>query len=215
MNALSKRLFSTSSIVRSTFTESALPLDVSSPIQAKHLPRVLHRRIAKRLFQIAVTEGQSPSDVPLPNPFLVQKGNRRSDSEVTGEARYHWKRPIISNRRQKQLLQFYPAVDLPISDKSSASSSSSSFLSSSSRPVKWDEGTTVNWTGELKVKEEPTKNGVYAGRKRMFKGHKDERNREQKIADRQVRLDGMEKRIKEWRQGRSDEKIRNRPSLPF
>ncbi|WWC63915.1 mitochondrial 54S ribosomal protein mL59 [Kwoniella dejecticola CBS 10117] len=235
MSSITRRLFSSSSITRSTAFENTLPLDLSSPVHAKHLPRVLQRRIAKRIFQ---HEGDLPSTLNMQNPFLPQRLGRRSDSDITGEPRYHWKKSSISNRRQKQLLQSYPSIDLPISLKSP--------VGAQSRPVKWNTGTgaggrstmTIHWTGQLPQKQvekqiaaetqnqipsssttsEPlttATKGLYSGRKQMFKGHKDERNREQKLQDRQVRLDGMEKRIREWRQGRNDEKIRNRPSLPF
>ncbi|WWC72984.1 mitochondrial 54S ribosomal protein mL59 [Kwoniella pini CBS 10737] len=217
MSTITRRLFSSSSITRSTAFENTLPLDLSSPVHAKHLPRVLQRRIAKKVFQ---TEGELQSNINIQNPFLPQRLGRRTDSEITGEPRYHWKKPSISNRRQKQLLQFYPPIDLPISTKSSSS------ITSQSRPVKWNKELTINWVGQLPQKRLekqispeneilPEIKSLYSGRKQMFKGHKNERNREQKLKDRQVRLDGMEKRIREWRQGRNDEKARNRPSLPF
>ncbi|WVW79487.1 hypothetical protein I302_101456 [Kwoniella bestiolae CBS 10118] len=232
MTSIARRLLSTSSITRSTSAafEPTLPLDPTSPVHFKHLPRVLQRRIAKRIssLEISSEDGSLPSKINIPNPFLVQRMNRRSaESDLTGEARYNWKKPAISNRRQKQLLQFYPSIDLPLSTKSPRPSSSSGSESAElseivgvSRPVKFNEKITINWTGQLpyKAQEKEVDEGVkslYTGRKVMFKGHKDERNRTQKLADRQARLDGMEKRIRDWRQGRNDEKIRNRPSLPF
>ncbi|OCF79097.1 hypothetical protein I204_01042 [Kwoniella mangroviensis CBS 8886] len=234
MSTITRRLLSSSSIIRSTALENTLPLDLSSPVHAKHLPRVLQRCIAKRINAIeqSTEDGSIPSTIHIHNPFLVQRTDRRSsESELTGEARYNWKKPAISNRRQKQLLQLHPSIDLPISAKSNRTSFASALGSESeelleiegiSRPVRWNEKTTINWTGQLKPKKhqqkdvnEATTKSLYSGRKLMFKGHKDERNRAQKLADRQTRLDGMEKRIKDWRQGRNDEKIRNRPSLPF
>ncbi|WVF65423.1 hypothetical protein IAT40_000150 [Kwoniella sp. CBS 6097] len=231
MNTIPRRLFSSSSrFAQAQTSASAAGFDVSTPkpIPAKYLPRVLHRQIAKRLSSIEAATGSIPAAVDIPNPFIVQRGSKRVDSEVTGDERYHWKKPVISNRRQKQLLTWYPSEDLPASQKHTPLG----MAAGSSRAVEWTNGTIVNWTGRVRTKSQQQqesegaeaavavavageKKGVYAGRKKMFKGHKDERNRAQKEADREARLAGMEKRISEWRQGRTDDKIRNRPSLPF
>ncbi|WVQ93096.1 hypothetical protein IAU59_000160 [Kwoniella sp. CBS 9459] len=218
MNTLPRRLFSSSSRFAQVQTSAGPEVSSSKPIPAKYLPRVLHRQIARRLSSIEAATGSLPATVGIPNPFIVQRGPKRVDSEVTGDERYHWRKPSISNRRQKQLLTWYPSQDLPASKKHAPFG----MPAGSSRAVEWSNGTIISWTGEVRPKirqgEEAVageKKGVYAGRKKMFKGHKDERNRAQKEADREARLAGMEKRINEWRQGRTDEKVRNRPSLPF
>ncbi|OCF35688.1 hypothetical protein I317_03212 [Kwoniella heveanensis CBS 569] len=229
MSTIPRRLVSSSSRLAQAQAQAQAQSSASAgfevstpkPIPAKYLPRVLHRQIAKRLNTIEAATGSLPATVDIPNPFVVQRGSKRIDSEVTGDARYHWKKPIISNRRQKQLLTWYPSEDLPASKKHTPMG----MPAGSSRAVEWANGTIINWTGEIKTRSTTSdeadtvvageKKGVYAGRKKMFKGHKDERNRAQKEADREARLAGMEKRISDWRQGRTDEKIRNRPSLPF
>ncbi|WWC91087.1 uncharacterized protein L201_006028 [Kwoniella dendrophila CBS 6074] len=250
MNSITRRLFSTTSTIRSTAAaavEGGLPVDfASTPIQAKYLPRVIQRRIAKQLLNLESSSSSSSSSVPrqinIQNPFLVSRSTKsgilESNNANDDEIQYKWKKPIISNRRQKQLLNHFPSIDLPFSPKSLKSSSNSIITGLSlgeSRSVQWDKNTIINWTGDLKFKqeqrilqasnpeepglaqeeEEVIQKSIYSGRKKMFKGHKDERNKQQKLQDRQVRLDGMEKRIREWRQGRNDEKQRNRPSLPF
>ncbi|WVR08968.1 hypothetical protein IAU60_006027 [Kwoniella sp. DSM 27419] len=205
MNTTARRLLSTSSRLAQ---EAVAPSDSSSPVAASSLPRLLQKQIAKRLLQVGSSTGSIPPVVEVVNPFVLQRGSRRADSEITGEARYHWRKPEISNRRQKQMLALYPGFNLP------ASRLNHQGLD---RPVQWDEGVTIKWTGEVKrATEGPVqKKGTYSGRKTMFKGHKDERDKAQKQADRKARMDGMEKRIADWKQGRIDEKIRNRPSLPF
>lgn len=60
----------------------------------------------------------------------------------------------------------------------------------------------MTWAGKIKEKTQKVKQGPYAGRKIMFKGHQDERKRPQKLAERQERLDGMVKRIADWRKVR-------------
>ncbi|KAK8843976.1 hypothetical protein IAR55_006768 [Kwoniella newhampshirensis] len=201
MTSITRRLFSITSRVRS---ESLLPFDPSTPIPAQLLPRVLYRQIEQRISNRS-RSGKRPEVVSLPNPFLLHRGAQRADFESSDEARYNWRQPSISNRRQKQLLQYYSGADLP------ASKLNPQALT---REVQWTDGTIIRWEGEVKIKEE-AKKGVHAGRKRMFKGHRDERDKPQKEADRQGRLDGMEKRIAEWKKSKADEKARNRPSLPF
>ncbi|WWD21369.1 hypothetical protein CI109_105854 [Kwoniella shandongensis] len=200
MNSITRRLFSTSSRVCS----ESLPFDPSTPVPAQLLPRVLYRQVERRLSNVP-RSGKQPEVVSLSNPFLLHRGVQRADSESSDEPRYHWRQPTISHRRQKQLLQYYSGVDLPASKLNPQGVA---------REVQWTDGTIVRWQGEVRVKED-AKKGVYAGRKRMFKGHRDERDKPQKEADRQTRLDGMEKRIAEWKKSKADEKARNRPSLPF
>ncbi|WVN88000.1 uncharacterized protein L203_103198 [Cryptococcus depauperatus CBS 7841] len=169
---------------------------------ANRLPPLLYRHIAKHISALRNSRSQI-GNTAVPNPFLYHRGAKRGESQITGKLTYHWIEPKISVRRQKLLLQRYSAEDLPPSPANPLNG----------RPVKWIDGTIVNWEGKVRVKSK--KQGPYAGRKIMFKGHLDERARPQKMADRQERMDGMEKRIAEWRKNKAEEKVRSRPSLPF
>lgn len=182
MPSFPTRLFSTSSRLSAEFTVAN-----ATHIPAFNLPPVLYRRIAKHISQLRAA-GETTQTVSIPNPFLLH----RSTGKATYAARdsYSWHKPQISPRRQKQLLQLYPAEELPVSALNPQSEKKS---------VVWEDGTIVTWAGKIKQKTQKVKQGPYAGRKIMFKGHLDERKRPQKLAERQERLDGMSKRIADWR----------------
>ncbi|KAL9931927.1 hypothetical protein V8E36_009242 [Tilletia maclaganii] len=61
------------------------------------------------------------------------------------------------------------------------------------------------------------KRGPYSGRNtnKMFKGHKPERQREQKLKEREERMQAMEGTIREWRQAKAETKRKLQPTLPF
>lgn len=182
MPSFSTRLFATSSRLSAELTAAH-----ATHIPAFNLPPVLYRRIAKHISQLRAA-GETTQTVSIPNPFLLH----RSTEKATYAARdsYSWHKPQISPRRQKQLLQFYPAEELPVSALNPQSEK---------RSVVWEDGTIVTWAGKVKEKAQKVKQGPYAGRKIMFKGHLDERKRPQRLAERQERLDGMSKRIADWR----------------
>lgn len=181
MPSFPARLFATSSRLAAAHATHA------THVPASNLPPVLYRRIAKHISQLRAA-GETTQTVSIPNPFLLH----RSTEKATYAARdsYSWHKPQISPRRQKQLLQFYPAEELPVSALNTQSEK---------RSVVWEDGTIVTWAGKVREKTQKVKQGPYAGRKIMFKGHLDERKRPQKLAERQERLDGMPKRIADWR----------------
>lgn len=185
MPSFPTRLFATSSRLG-----AELAAGHATHIPASNLPPVLYRRIAKHISQLRAA-GETTQTVSIPNPFLLH----HSTEKATYAAResYSWHKPQISPRRQKQLLQFYPAEELPVSALNPQSEK---------RSVVWEDGTIVTWAGKIKEKTQKVKQGPYAGRKIMFKGHQDERKRPQKLAERQERLDGMVKRIADWRKVR-------------
>lgn len=63
-------------------------------------------------------------------------------------------------------------------------------------PVQWPTGTIINWVGEFKPKEHKS---IYANRRLLFKGHKRERERAERKAEVDGRLETMDARIAEWK----------------
>lgn len=63
-------------------------------------------------------------------------------------------------------------------------------------PVQWPSGTVINWVGEYKPKEYKS---IYANRRQLFKGHKRERERAERKAEVDGRLETMDARIAEWK----------------
>ena len=117
---------------------------------------------------------QATPDLALPNPFIPQFTQTHRPA-------------AISARRQKQMRAIYPAESLPPSAK----------LPSQPSTIMYEVG-EVKWTGQVKATNTP--HGVYGTRKRMFKGRKHDRIKPVRMQETQKRMDGMDKRIAEWRQ---------------
>lgn len=62
--------------------------------------------------------------------------------------------------------------------------------------MQWPNGTVINWVGEYKPKEYKS---IYANRNTLFKGHKRERERQERKKEIADRVNSMEKRIAEWK----------------
>ncbi|KAL7421354.1 hypothetical protein Q5752_004239 [Cryptotrichosporon argae] len=197
------RLFSTSSArasgtafsaeARAAADASALvPHRAEAPfVNAAHIPPVLYRHIQRQLAARGTADIGSP--VQIRNPFL-----RPRNANLTTP-------PPISSRRQAQLAQVYGADLLP-------SLTVSGSTPAAAAPVKWFDGTLVSWSGTVLAR---TPTSVYGTRKRMFKGHRAERERKGRDEDRRERLDGMERRIADWKRATADAREKERPSLPF
>lgn len=107
-------------------------------------------------------------------------------SQLTSRPNGSWCPAWIPRRRQKQLLQLYPAHLLPPSPINPVEPV----------PVQWPSGTVINWVGEYKPKEYKS---IYANRRQLFKGHKRERERAERKAEVDGRLETMDARIAEWK----------------
>jgi hypothetical protein len=121
---------------------------------------------------------ESPIHLTIPNPFASRR---------------------ISLRTQSDLLKSYPPSWLPPSRKNP----------SGSRTITYDQdGVKVTWTGGNH--SSPTRRTPIPGKqitvkpsdktKENFKGHKVDRVGKDRKLETQNRLDGMEKRIEDWRQ---------------
>lgn len=95
---------------------------------------------------------------------------------------------VIPRRRQKQLMELYPPHVLPPSPINPVKEP---------LPIKLEDGTIVEWTGEFTPQS--TESTLYSSRKRAFKGTKAERTAPVRAKERAARLKGMEKRIAEWK----------------
>ncbi|WVQ81112.1 hypothetical protein IAT38_003234 [Cryptococcus sp. DSM 104549] len=173
---------------------------------AHRLPGVIHRFIAHRLNVGKDTNPQSPeTPIVVPNPFYQYRiAERATLSDLTGRRRWVWLPAPVNHRRQKSLLNMYYGRDLPRSADNPEGA----------LEVEWTDGRIIQFETDVSTQTDKT-GGPYAGRKVMFKGHKDEREKKAKEAERQMLLAGMEKRVDAWRKTRAADKVKARPTLPF
>lgn len=185
-------------------------------------------------------DGASAAPIQLPNPFLPQK------NPLTGR----WAPPKYSLRQQADLFKSAKASNLthllPFGPKSLPSTGATQI-----KPVsaEWWQARVIWKDSKLSVGKREEKNDpspvdeprkvahkikvkqiaglaalkMYAGRKRMFKGHKWERIQEQRKERTQILMRDMGKRItryKEWYHRRKPNPLRpskgaKSPKLPF
>lgn len=127
------------------------------------------------------------STYSIPNPFLKHESS--SGASTSSSVPQHTPR-TISRRREKQLLDHYSGFVLPPSDLNRLPETPSI------RWVNGEEEVTVTWSGEVGEEQNKT---LYGSRRRMFKGHKHERERPERERETKERMSGMEKRINDWR----------------
>ncbi|KAI0716766.1 hypothetical protein C8Q76DRAFT_617029 [Earliella scabrosa] len=173
------------------------------------LQAVKQFRVRELAPVLKVDSKLSSSRPKVPNPFLPRKNPESG----------RWAPPKYSLRRQAELVKHARASgmlhllppgpklspkDLTAASASTATASapavsSESPASSDSRP--WWSG-EVEWEGEYKEKEvkgADVGNRLYAGRKRMFKGHKWERTLEKRTWERKVLMKDMAARVERFR----------------
>lgn len=162
------------------------------------------------------TQAQLSVAPQLPNPFLPHK------NPDTGR----WAPPKYSLRRQAELIKSAKSAGLvhllPVSQKYSLEervAARVAFEAEKPRNEWWEQ--KVNWVGELHDEKEPPKDKIvaqkrgpslnvkpmdglsalklYAGRKRMFKGHKWERTKAARDRKTRMMMSSMPKRIARFR----------------
>ncbi|KAH9833246.1 uncharacterized protein C8Q71DRAFT_774766 [Rhodofomes roseus] len=134
----------------------------------------------------------------VPNPFLPRKNPESG----------RWAPPKYSLRRQAELVKLArasntlhllpPGLKLGVQQLATAASTQSATGTSAS-PSEEVWAQDVEWEGELKKKKAvpgaEIGSKLYAGRRRMFKGHKWERTREAREEERRKAMEHMSKRI--------------------
>jgi hypothetical protein len=176
--SIARRLFTTTTRRCNGLATPETPAQLS----AIDLPPTIYTIIARHI-------AMSPpaSTYTIPNPFLMHKPS--SDASTSSAVPQHSPR-AISRRREKQLLDHYSGYVLPPSDLNRLPETPSI------RWVNGEEEVTVTWSGEVGEEQNKT---LYGSRRRMFKGHKHERERPERERETKERMSGMEKRINDWR----------------
>lgn len=158
------------------------------------------------------------------NPFLPHKNPESG----------RWAPPKYSLRRQAELVKqartsgtlhllppgpkLSPKVLAEVPPAASLSTDASVSPAAATEGPWW--GKDIEWEGELKEKEvkgADVGNRLYAGKKRMFKGHKWERTLEKRTWERKVLLKDMQARIDRFRtvSGRLEKEVLSRLSASF
>ncbi|KZT37440.1 hypothetical protein SISSUDRAFT_987595 [Sistotremastrum suecicum HHB10207 ss-3] len=137
---------------------------------------------------------EASTSLAVQNPFIPRP------NEQSG----HWMKPRISLRRQADLVKKARAAGLvhllPPGPKLGQTEGEVEEAGSSRYNV--EEGPTIGWAGEWHVRKVAGADigaRLYAGKKRMFKGHKWQRELRKRQAAIGVRLRDMEKRVHRWR----------------
>jgi hypothetical protein len=176
--SIARRLFTTTTRRCNALANPETPAQLS----AIDLPPTIYTIIARH---IAISP--PASTYTIPNPFLMHKPS--SDASSSSSVPQHTPR-AISRRRERQLLDHYSGIVLPPSDLNRLPETPSI------RWVNGEEEVTVTWSGEVGEEQNKT---LYGSRRRMFKGHKHERERPERERETKERMSGMEKRINDWR----------------
>jgi len=136
----------------------------------------------------------------VPNPFVPHKNPQSG----------RWAPPKYSLRRQADLIKHARGSGtlhfLPPGPKMSLAQLAAAAASAASHPAA-DRAVKVsgltNRRRERSVAGADVGNRLYAGKKRMFKGHKWERTRERRVARTKILLRDMDKRVERFKQYRA------------
>ncbi|KAH9177735.1 hypothetical protein EDB89DRAFT_2112171 [Lactarius sanguifluus] len=148
------------------------------------------------------TPEQLPRSGAIPNPFVPHKNPESG----------RWAPPKYSLRRQAELIKHARASGtlhlLPPGPKMSPGQLAVATTTAASEAREDDAAWTgsVEWVGSLRersVAGADVGNRLYAGKKRMFKGHKWERTRERRITRTKILLRDMDKRVERFKQYRA------------
>lgn len=149
----------------------------------------------------------SPTPLKAPNPFLPRLN---PETKRWAPAKYSLRRQadLVKKARANNLLHLLPpGPKLPKQELQSAieaypkSVSKAAALALRGRKHLWQMA-KVDWEGEVKEKivaGADIGNKLYAGKWRMFKGHKWERTREKRVKRTEYLLRGMKKRIERFK----------------
>lgn len=178
--SIARRLFSTTVERLNVLADGQAPTHISTA----DLPPTIYTLIARHIAQ-----SEPSTSYSIPNPFLTHRAVATTEVPEVSTSHQHTPR-AISRRREKQLLEHYPDFVLPPSKLNPLSTTPT---------IRWNDGqrdVEIVWTGEL---GDLKPKSLYGSRKRMFKGHKHERERPERERETQERMQGMDKRINDWR----------------
>lgn len=184
-------------------------MEIPQSITSAQLPRSIFKYV---LFQLDIQKPQEPDPtlaqiaapesegsqsmirerVSIPNPFLLQKRTvniERVDGSLFPLNRYTLH---VSKRNQKKLLALHPRYHLPPSSVNPIETPPKVIWEQNGKHF----GKEIAWAGDWEVKQQK---GLYHGRKVMFKGHKRERERQDKWDTMNERVEDMGRRVEEWR----------------
>ena len=172
---------------------TALP----KPSMASYLVKRFRQRELAAVLKTLPSAPTKGEPFKVPNPFIPRK------NPVTGR----WAPPKYSRRRQADLIKAAKATNtlhlLPRGPKMGLTELHEAVKAVpraerplESRTAPWSR--YVSWTGKAKhksVKGAEVGNRLYAGRKRMFKGHKWQRTMERRLGRRNMLVRSMKRRI--------------------
>ncbi|PCH35387.1 hypothetical protein WOLCODRAFT_107350 [Wolfiporia cocos MD-104 SS10] len=152
----------------------------------------------RELASITRSGAQDSASIPkIPNPFLPHKNPESG----------RWAPPKYSLRRQAELIKQARASNtlhlLPPGLRLGPKALQGLVASPSATPTSETEGAwtrPVEWEGEVKEKADDVLNRLYAGRRRMFKGHKWERTLEKRKAETEKLMRSMPLRIQRFKE---------------
>ncbi|KIM91525.1 hypothetical protein PILCRDRAFT_810816 [Piloderma croceum F 1598] len=155
--------------------------------------------IPRHLSSPASTDAAQPTAYGQPNPFLPRFNTKTK----------RWAPAKYSLRQQAELIKQAKLSNtlhlLPPGPKLAVSDIQEYIVPPSTLKLlkgqKWAQGDAVMWEGEPKpqVVGADIGNRLYAGKKRMFKGHKHERTKAKRVMRRRILLKDMNKRIIRYR----------------
>ncbi|KZT71898.1 hypothetical protein DAEQUDRAFT_686730 [Daedalea quercina L-15889] len=171
----------------------------------------------RELAAVLKASSEATSRPKVPNPFLPRKN---PESGRWAPAKYSLRRQaeLIKHARTSNTLHLLPPGPKlgvqQLATVASAESAAGPSTTVSASEELWAQ--EVDWEGELKVKaasgaEDGSR--LYAGRRRMFKGHKWERTREAREEERSKNLKTMDKRIAAFKNSYR-RKLPNPASIP-
>lgn len=171
---------------------------------------------------------QLPTSATIPNPFVPHKNPQsgrwappkyslRRQAELVKHARASGTLRLLPPGPKASLAELTaaasatPAATHPAADRASEEEEEAkiSGLTNQSPAQEADDASwtgSVEWVGSLRersVAGADVGNRLYAGKKRMFKGHKWERTRERRITRTKILLRDMDKRVERFKQYRA------------
>lgn len=203
LEGVSSRASSTLPSVSSTISSSS-PLTIEQELidGDTFAPGPIANIILRHIQNSSSPLSSSPSSssltpVSIPNPFLHQfnKSSKRTSP------------PAIPLRIQAELARSYPVEILPKGPKTPEGSSVIDYIGDGVQVTFTEEPSAFNHS-EKRAEEEGGKKdkrrtdlpGPYKGRKIQFKGKKVDRRAKTRKADTVERIEGMDKRVQDWRQ---------------